>query len=93
MTHNVTPALLHRRAVDDLRCTLEEKIARREYSRGLRGWKQRWHLSRTRQAGYAACRVYLMAARPWTEYALYYTFLETSGRFDRYHFLYAVLYL
>lgn len=87
VTHNVTPALLHRRAVEDLRSTLEEKIACGEYSRGIRGWKQRWHISRTRQrAEYAAWRVYLMAARPWTEYALYYTFLETSGRFDRYHY-------
>jgi Family of unknown function (DUF6492) len=85
--HNVTPALLHRRAVDELRRALEDKIARHEYSQGLRGWKQRWALARTRQrAGYAAWRVYLAAARPWTEYALYYTFLETSGRFERYHY-------
>lgn len=85
--HNVTPALLHRRAVDDLRSVLEAKIARGEYSKGLRGWKQRWALMQTREhAQYAAWRVFLIAARPWTEYALYYTFLETSGLFDRYHF-------
>lgn len=85
--HNVTPALLQRRAVGELRDALEAKIARGEYSRGLRGWKQRWHISRTRQQpDYAAWRVYLMAARPWTEYALYYTFLETNGRFEHYHF-------
>lgn len=87
VSHNVTPALLHRRAVDDLRSVLEEKIARGEYSRGLRGWKQRWHIGLTRHhAEYAAWRVYLMAARPWTEYALYYTFLEATGRFERYHY-------
>ena len=87
VSHNVTPALLHRRAVGDLRAVLEDKIARGEYSRGLRGWKQRWHIGLTRRrAEYAAWRVYLMAARPWTEYALYYTFLEATGRFERYHY-------
>jgi Family of unknown function (DUF6492) len=87
ISHNVTPALLHKRAVEDLRSVLEDKIARGEYSRGARGWKQRWHLALTRRhKNYAAWRVFLMAARPWTEYALYYTFLETTGRFERYHF-------
>ncbi len=85
--HSVTPALLHRGAVNELRCNLEEKIARSEYSHGLRGWKQRWYLSGSRmRAEYAAWRVYLMAARPWTEYALYYTFLEANGSFERYHY-------
>ena len=85
--HNVTPALLHRGAIGDLRAALEAKIDRGEYSRGLRGLKQRWLLRRSRRrSDYDAWRVYLVAARPWTEYALYYSFLETSGRFDRYHF-------
>lgn len=85
--HNVTPALLHTGAMQELKAALEAKIARREYSRGIRGWKQRWFLRQTRNHGQtAAWRVYLAAARPWTEYALYYTFLEASGSFDRYHF-------
>jgi Family of unknown function (DUF6492) len=85
--HNVTPALLHRGAMHELRQVVEQKIAQGEYSRGLRQWKQRWLLSRSkRRTEYAAWRVYLMAARPWTEYALYYTFLEANGLFDRYHF-------
>jgi hypothetical protein len=71
ITHNVTPQLLHRTAMQELRCALEAKMTRGEYSRGLRGWKQRWQRYRTRQrTDYAAWRVYLMAARPWTEYAL-----------------------
>ena len=86
VTHNVTPALLHRNAVDDLRQKIECMVARGEYSRGLRGIKQFWHLRRTRkQVAFASWRVFLVAARPWTEYALYYTFLETSDRFSLYH--------
>jgi len=85
--HNVTPALLHRGAMLELSKTLDEKIARGEYSRGIRGLKQRWALLRASTGrGYAGWRVYLAAARPWTEYALYYSFLEASGSFDRYHF-------
>jgi hypothetical protein len=85
--HNVTPALLHRGAMQELRQALEEKIARHEYSRGIRGLKQRWFLFQSRKnPDFAAWRVYLAAARPWTEYALYYTFLEARGSFERYHF-------
>ena len=29
---------------------------------------------------------YLISHRPWTEYTLYYTFLEHTGLFDTYHF-------
>jgi hypothetical protein len=79
--------LLHRGAMQALKRTLEEKVARGEYSRGLRGMKQRWFLRHARRRSeYATWRVFLAAARPWTEYALYYTFLEVSGLFDRYHF-------
>jgi len=85
--HNVTPALFHRGAVQELRRALEDKVGRGEYSRGVRGLKQRWLLYRAfKKSSYAAWRVYLLGARPWTEYALYYSFLETSGRFDLYHF-------
>jgi hypothetical protein len=89
--HNVTPALLHRGAMNDMRRAIQEKIARGEYSRGVRSLKQRWLLFKSRmqrlaESKYEPWRVYLMAARPWTEYALYYTFLECNGSFDRYHF-------
>lgn len=30
---------------------------------------------------------YLLRNLPWTEYTLYYTFLEATGLFDRYHVL------
>ena len=32
-------------------------------------------------------RAYLLRNLPWTEYALYHTFLERTGRFDAYHVL------
>jgi Family of unknown function (DUF6492) len=32
-------------------------------------------------------RGYLLGNLPWTEYSLYYTFLESVGLFDRYHVL------
>jgi hypothetical protein len=87
IAHNVTPALLHREAVHELRKTIESNIARGNYSRGMRGVKQWWHIKRSaNQPAFAPWRVFLMAARPWTEYALYYTFLETSGLFDKYHY-------
>jgi hypothetical protein len=84
--HNVTPALLHTGGMSALKVTIDEKLARGEYSRGLRGLKQRWWLHQTRHStSYAPWRVFLAAARPWTEYALYYSVLEHNGLFDRYH--------
>jgi len=85
--HNVTPAVLHCGALLELKQVLNDKSARGEYSKGLRGLKQRWlaFKARNRQE-FASWRVYLAGATPWTEYALYYTFLEATGRFSKYHF-------
>lgn len=84
--HNVTPALLHTGGMRALAEAIDGKLARGEYSRGLRGLKQRWWRHQTRgDARYAPWRVFLSAARPWTEYALYFSFLEHSGLFDRFH--------
>ena len=85
--HNVTPALLHRKAVKELKEKIEQMLCARLYSKGWRGVKQRWHLWVNRNSvTYAPWRIFLVAARPWTEYALYYTFLEANGRFDEYHY-------
>jgi hypothetical protein len=85
--HNVTPAVLHCGALRELKQVLAAKSARGEYSKGLRGLKQRWLFLRARnRPELAAWRVYLAGATPWTEYALYYTFLEATGRFSKYHF-------
>jgi hypothetical protein len=84
--HNVTPALLHTGGVRALKEAIESGLARGERSRGLRGLKQLWWLRRTRGLPqHAPWRVFLAAARPWTEYALYFSFLESSGLFDRFH--------
>lgn len=85
-SHNVTPALLHKRGVQALQHHIETMITTGTYSRGKRGLKQRWHLFTNRnRRDLAAWRIFLVAARPWTEYALYYTFLEATGLFDRLH--------
>lgn len=85
--HNVTPALLHRAAMSELARHLNEKFERREFSSGWRGWKQRWQLlnSKFHPRAFAPWRQYLIGATPWTEYALYYSFLEATGRFEQYH--------
>jgi hypothetical protein len=84
--HNVTPALLHTGGVRVLKGRIEAMLALGAYSRGFRGLKQRWWLSRTRGSSrYAPWRVFLAAARPWTEYALYFSVLENEGCFDRFH--------
>ncbi len=38
-------------------------------------------------------RSYLLRNLPWTEYALYYTFLEAMKLYDRYHFVHADTFL
>ncbi|MEZ4288867.1 MAG: DUF6492 family protein [Polyangiales bacterium] len=71
ISHNVTPAILHRPTVlaliDHLRA-----LARRKF----------WVANRK---GQNAWRTYL-ATRRWTEYAMYYTFAEATGAFERFHF-------
>ena len=36
---------------------------------------------------FAEWRFYLLRCGPWTEYSLYYTFLESYNLFEKYHFL------
>jgi hypothetical protein len=83
ISHNVTPALLHRRAVAELAAYLEQRAHDGAFARGLRGISQRLVAA---AAGTRCWRLLLAAGAPWTEYALYYTFLEATGRFERYHF-------
>jgi hypothetical protein len=82
--HNVTPAVLARRAVLDLRDHLEQV----PLGFGFRGMKQRVALLRCRiaeHATFARWRLLLAAGTPWTEYSLYYTYLEATGQFAKYH--------
>ena len=78
ISHNVTPAVLHRTAVAELAEYLEGRSAH-----GFRAVRQRLLTLIARQRSW---RLLLAASTPWTEYALYYTFLEATGRFDRFHF-------
>jgi hypothetical protein len=44
-------------------------------------------LVRPRLRRFVSWRSFLLRNLPWTEYALYHTFLEARGRFERYHVL------
>lgn len=87
ISHNVTPAILHRAAVRSLTQHLTRRWQRREFSPGLRGLKQRaasaWAAMSPQVRGWAAL---LASSSPWSEYSLYYSFLEATGQFDDYHY-------
>jgi hypothetical protein len=88
VSHNVTPAILHREGVAELAGYLERKASIHAFAPGLRGFKQKALCARARHSrapGFAGWRLLLAAGTPWTEYALYYTFLESTGRFERFH--------
>ena len=89
LLHNVTPALLARSGVQALMGFLNDKANNRDYNRGLRGLRQRAAMIRfalAPRAHEAPWRIWLCASTPWTEYALYYSFLEATDRYDLYHF-------
>jgi hypothetical protein len=77
----VTPALFSAEAVAALARHLEARVDPR-----LRRLAQRVPTARGRDVT-AGWRSYLLRNLPWTEYALYHTFLEQTGRFDLYHVL------
>ena len=77
----VTPAVLSRQAVAALARHLGERVHPR--ARELASW-----LPRGRAGQIAASwRSYLMRKLPWTEYALYGTFVEATGLLERLHVL------
>ena len=88
ISHNVTPALLHRDAVRALAKHLE---ARATESRNLfASWSSRLRgalaaFSNLAEHDRSSWRWYLASHAPWTEYALYYTFLEATDQFDHWH--------
>jgi hypothetical protein len=87
VSHNVTPAVLHRDGVTELAQYLQRRAGLGIFSGGVRGIKQRIAHARAHRSAKveAGWRLYLAAGAPWTEYALYYTFLEASGGFERFH--------
>jgi hypothetical protein len=79
--YGVTPAVLNRDAVAALARHLEERVDPR-----LRRLAARFPHAGAR-AVLASWRSFLLRNLPWTEYALYHTFLERTGLFDAYHVL------
>jgi hypothetical protein len=89
ISHNVTPAILQRDAVRGLLQHLERRWLERDFCSGLRGLKQRLARAYARMdpaAEGGGARSLLCASRPWSEYSLYYSFLEANGDFERTHF-------
>lgn len=81
--HNVTPAVLARGGVLAMRDHLERRLL----SGGVRGVKQRLAFLRHRDkdSRVARWRLMLASGTPWTEYSLYYTYLEATGQFSTFH--------
>jgi hypothetical protein len=77
----VTPALLNREAVSALAQHLEGRVRPRIRELGARAPHRR------ARDVLASWRSFLLRSLPWTEYALYHTFLEQTGLFDTYHVL------
>jgi hypothetical protein len=91
ISHAVTPTILHRDAARSLMTHLDQRWNERRFSPGLRGLKQRFgrayaaFADRALRSDLRAWRMLLCCSRPWSEYSLYYSFLEWSGRFAEYH--------
>ena len=78
--HNLAPALLSREAVMMLQEHLAGRVSHTlRVLSGLLAWQP------TLKNTLVSWRSHLLRNLPWTEYALYYTFLEATGLFDRYH--------
>lgn len=93
--HNVTPAVLSREAVLKMQCylsglALTEKShfrLRRQDMLRLRSAKGTCSGADGQLPGHTRLwALFLLANIPWTEYALYYTFLEANDLFNEYHF-------
>jgi hypothetical protein len=87
--HNVTPVVWSRAGVLELQQHIDGVARRRAFARGLRGLQQRLFFGMHTIGPHRAARpwrAWLAASRPWSEYALYFTFLEATGSFNRYHF-------
>jgi hypothetical protein len=77
----VTPAVLSRAAVAELAAYLTGRIDERGRRLAARvPWA-------TAREVVTSWRSFLLRRLPWTEYALYHTFLEATGKFDDYHVL------
>ena len=92
--HNVTPCVLNRAAVNQLQAYLRDLAYRKPFRLGRRALFTL--LARLAEAFLSSesvvrrhlspWRLLLLSDPGWTEYSLYFTFLEGTGRFDDYHF-------
>ena len=92
-SHNVTPTVLSREAMLKMQyylCGLAERvklrIGRRNGLLFLSRLGNRWFPNARVLQGIRPWALYLLMNLPWTEYSLYYTFLEATGQFEKYHF-------
>jgi uncharacterized protein DUF6492 len=85
--HNVTPTLLSRAGVLALAQHLDRRWRRFQLATGRRSLGNLRHRLRFAAGtrGLEPWRLYLCLSTPWTEYGLYYTFLEATGRFGKFH--------
>lgn len=79
--HGVTPALLSKEAVERLQDYLSHRV-----HPVLRSLERLVTEQALLQDVLGSWRSYLLRNLPWTEYALYHTFLEANGLFEEYHF-------
>jgi Family of unknown function (DUF6492) len=87
--HNVTPVLWSRHGVQALLQHLERRADGRCYAGGLLGLQQRalfWLYRRRASPSAPHWPAWLAASPPWAEYATYFTFLEATQTFEKYHF-------
>lgn len=93
--HNVTPVVLSKQAMFELQNYLSQIYqqiiiprTRREVRAALlKAYAQFLPQDSSRRAQLLSWRSLLSVSIPWTEYGLYYIFLEETDRFDRYHVL------
>jgi Family of unknown function (DUF6492) len=89
--HNVTPAILSKQGVNKLTEHLE-KMAYKTRLGLLRKRDLILLAARTASkhtlfgSNFSAWRGYGIWSIPWTEYSLYYSFIEGTNQFDEYHF-------
>jgi hypothetical protein len=92
--HNVTPCVLSRAGLIELQAYLGGLAREKRVRPGRRGLLM--VLARVAQRFLSTSsvlrrhldpwRLLLLHDLSWTEYSLYYSFLESTGRFDRFHF-------
>lgn len=84
IVHNVTPAVLSQEAVCDMFSSMAQRMTSGKWSQGLRGLRQRYWRWRSPESNQG--HLFLLAGLRWTEYALYYSYLELVGKLEHYHY-------